>query len=261
MHDIRKPSLLDGNDVPEMQNVMICNARYSKPDALIYDGERTVRQGDVRKAINAIRHRIASGAVANALFDSTNDEVQKQFWQQILDYCQKTGVKVITKAEAYDICYNHERVNGNLIYNPTLCNTIKEYDAATQDTNPDGYIGECWVKYIEDDPVLTTKGKIRYTHYGIPCGKLVYIAMMRGKGIVKFFIIRNNTKLNTEEEQIASIQVDGVQFEEKIVNFEISDAPLTDYECRFAGWGEKICGIRIIYSAGLEVKNIQLVKQ
>ncbi len=260
-HDIRMPSWLDGYEVPEMQNMMIRNARFSKPDALVYYGERTVRQGEVREAINVLRHRTVSGVVANAIVDSENDEQQMQFWRQILDYCKKTGVKVITKAEAYDICFNHKMDKGNLIYNPTLRNTIKEYDPTAMDTNPDGYIGNCCVGLINDEPILMTNGDTKYTHYGIPYGKIIYSAIIRGKGEVNVFILRNKTKLNTEQEQIASIQVDGTQFKKEKVEFEISDAPLTDYECRFAGWGDKICGIRIIYSAGLEVKNIKLVKQ
>lgn len=259
-HDIWFPSFIDGYDATEMKHSMIMNAVYSKKDALIYYGERTLPHENILSSINALRHRIASGAIANAIEDSRNDEQQIKYWNQILDYCAKTGVKVVSKAQAYDICFNKRFEDGNLIYNPTLRNSLQEYLPEAEENNPDGYIGECKVENKDDVPTLIILGETKYSHYGIPVGKISYSANIKGKGTIRIYLLRNKTKINTEDEMLDSLNINNDVFEDGHIYLNIPDAPLTTYECRFEGWGEKVCGVRIVDSGGLEIRNIDLRK-
>ena len=243
-----------------MSHMMIRNARYSKLDALAYYGERTLPKEDIRTSIEALRHRMSSGAIANAIVDSRDEKQQIKFWNQILEYCAKTGVKVITKAQAYDICFNRIIEEGNLIYNPMFRNTLREYLQNTEETNPDGYIGECKVRKIDDVPTLITLGETKYSHYGIPIGNILYQADVKGNGAIQIYILRNKTRLDTEEERIANIVVDSSTYIIKEIKFEIPNEPQTEYDCQFEGLGNKVCGLRIIYSTGLEIRNIQMRK-
>ena len=258
--DSRQPSRLDGYDVPEMLHVMIRNAKLSKPDALTYFGERTIRVGNVINAIDNIRHRTANGVIANALYDSTYDENDIEFWTLIIEYCHCVGIKLITKSEAYDICFDHVIEKGNLIYNPMLRNTLREYMPETTELNPDGYVGLCRVEDDDGIPALVTEGETKYSHYGIPYGLITYMADVKGSGTIHIFIVRNKTKLDTEEECIANIVVDSSTYITTKTKFEILDEPPTEYECRFEGLGNKVCGLRIIYSGGLEIRNIEIRK-
>ena len=260
-HDVRYPSLLDGNEKPEMLHIMHRNAKYSKLDALTYYGERTILVGDVVEAINRMRHRMASGVIANAVWDSTDDENDIEFWKQILAYCHRTGVKVITKSEAFDICYNHKIEAGNLISNSEFRNTLKEFKPNCNDSNPDGYIGDCYTKERTGHTELCINGITKYSHYGIPIGCIEYKVMARGKGRVDFYAIRNKTQFNHEDELITSLKICSNEYKEEKIDFFIQDASLTDYECQYEGYGEKICGIRIVYIGTMEVYHIQMIKK
>lgn len=258
-HDIRYPSLLEGYDTPEMLHIMHRNAIYSKPDALTYYGERTIQVGNLYDTLNRMRHRMANGIVANAVWDSTYDENDIIFWEQLLAYCYGTGVKVITKSEAFDLCYNHKIEEGNLIFNPEFRNTLKEFNPECDDSNPDGYVGTCYTRNENMQNILCIDGITKYSHYGIPIGKLEYKLKLRGSGEIRIYIIRNKTKLNTEEELVASLFIHSDDICEKKTEFLLEDAPMTNYESQFEGYGDKICGIRIVYSGKMEIYEISII--
>lgn len=259
-HDIRCPSLLDGYDTPEMLHIMHRNAIYSKPDALTYYGERTIQVGKLYDTLNRIRHRMANGIVANAVWDSTSNKDDIMFWEQLLAYCYQTGVKVITKSEAYDICFQHKSEEGNLIFNPTFRNTLKEFNPEFNNSNPDGYVGDCYTKIENFQNILCIDGITKYSHYGIPIGKLEYKLILRGKGKINIYLIRNKTKLNTEEELVSELVIHNADIHESKTEFLIENAPMTDYENQFEGYGDKICGIRIVYSGEMEIYEISITK-
>lgn len=188
--------------------------------------------------------------------------------EKMLDYCKKTGVEVITKAEAYDICFNHSVKNGNLIYNPKLRNTAKEYmpNANNVPTIPDGYNNDCSVEYDSDNTAVLVVPEsgygVSFYQYGIPCGKLKFSADAKGYNTIKIYAFQNNvsTELNNSEmELLATINVTNTSsFDNVSSEILIKYYGITEKESLCDGYGEKICGLKIIYGQGLNVKNIKL---
>ena len=106
--------------------------------------------------------------------------------------------------------------------------------------------------------ILCVDGITKYSHYGIPIGKLEYKLKVRGNGKINIYIIRNRTKLNTEEELVTGLVIHNEDIHEKRKEFLIEDAPMTNYENQFEGYGDKICGIRIVYSGKMEIYEISI---
>jgi hypothetical protein len=181
----------------------------------------------------------------------------------LLKYGANTGIEFVTHAEAYDICFNHHIKSGNLIYNPRLRNTAKEFmpSATSVPSNPDGYRGDCSVSVVNGTPVLITTGETDYRHYGIPYGKIKYSAEVKGSGSINIRVIKNSTyesSVKTASISIDTINISNGDYAEVASNLIIPDNGIGVYEDLFAGYGEKIIGLMIIYSSGLEIKNIDL---
>ncbi len=290
-HDTFYPSRVDGTDRVAMRQQLIYNAAFSRKDALSYSTNTYVSYSDIAdeypkeyfssrkshatqmydgkgsfyKTIEALRHNTSNGMVHGEVIDSEDTYSERVFLEELLKYCKKTGVEVISKAKAYDVCFNHALENGNLIYNPTLRNTAKEFlsDSECIPPNPDGYHGDCEVVLTKDKLCLKTNAETYYLHYGIPLGKIQYSAKAQGKGCIVFYAIKNNSPIELDNEKLevlGKIEIDSVSENNYTLGFFIPDNPETEYEQICAGLGEKIMGIKIVYSGGLVVNGIDLRK-
>lgn len=292
-HDYIYPSRIDGQQLPMMSKQLIYNASISRKDAIPYptnfsiiytmpsegydedfftEGKSKAAQmyddgGQFYTFIESIRQNTSNGMVHGEVIDSVDCYSERVFMEELLRYCQQTGVEVITKAEAYDLCFNHKLYYGNLIYNPTLRNTAREFmpDAETIPANPDGYTGPCHVTYdSEYRPVLNVEptGSVEYLHYGVPTGCLSFRLEAKGSGFVEIYGIRNRDSVelnNSDLLPLAQLTLEDIgDFRDYCVDFVVKDYPLTEFEDQCEGYGDKIMGIKIVYSPGISARNIQL---
>lgn len=178
----------------------------------------------------------------------------------MLKFCKSAGIRVISKSEAYEICFNKVFDKGNLIYNPNLVNSVRLFlpDVENLPANPDGYIGECEVFDDGYSNLLHTKNTVTYTHYGIPIGCIKYSVQAKGTGFIKIYEIKNSDVDNFE--LIKEINIDTDEFNSYECVFEIKDNPLTNYSFLCEEYGDKIMGIQIEYSGLLYLKKMSLNK-
>ena len=222
-------------------------------------------KGSFYKIIENLRHNTSNGMIQGEVIDSEDTYSERIFLKELLKYCKQTGVEVISKAKAYDVCFNHILDKGNLIYNPTFRNTVKEFltDSECVPTNPDGYHGDCEIINSKKNPSLKINGETNYIHYGIPLGIINYSANISGNGNITFFAIKNNSPVELDNEKLdllGKIEVNSSFEKVYTLSFIIPDNPETEYDQICAGLGEKIMGIKIVYSCGLIVNTISLVK-
>lgn len=286
-HDSQYPSRMDGLEKPAMAYQLICNASISRKDAVVYSSQRVLSftkisteypktffsgkksgeaemyevEGSFRMAVETWRKNMANGMVWGEVIDSNQQYSFLTVLEGLLKYCQKTGVIVITKQEAFDLCFNKKHIKGNLLYNAELRNTAKEFlPDSDVPTNPDGYDGDCYVKMDGlGENVLVTEGITRYVHMGIPYGKLKYTMMSRGKGEVVIYALKNNDAYNLEKLQtIDRIRVNSDVFESYSLSFSVSQSAecIDNQVCE--GLGERIMGLVFDYSGGLEIKCMSL---
>ena len=224
--------------------------------------------GNFYTFIESIRQNTSNGMIHGELIDSVDEYSERVFMEELLRYCKQTGVEVITKAEAYDLCFNHKLYYGNLIYNPKLRNTAKEFmpDAGNIPDNPDGYTGDCYVSYDENYiPTLNVSesGCAEYLHYGVPVGTLTFQLEAKGASRIEIYAIRNSDSIaldNSQLVKVSEIQLTNPDsFETYCVDFLIKDYPLTEFEDLCEGYGDKIMGIKILYGSGISAKNMSLV--
>ena len=237
----------------------------TKPyEVQMYDGGVSPStKNTFRNEVEKWRHSIANGIIWGAVIDSQDTWSERMILEGLLKYGAATGIEFVTHGEAYDICFNHRIKDGNLIYNPRLRNTAKEFmpTAETVPSNPDGYIGECSVEMIDGTPVLITTGITSYQHYGIPYGRIKFSADVKGTGTITIKAIKNNTNVNSipgSSTLVDTISVANGDFNESTSQFVIGDSGIGAYEDVFGGYGDKIIGLYIEYSSGLQVKNINL---
>lgn len=223
--------------------------------------------GSFRNAINDLRHQTANGRVHGEMIDSQDTYSERSFFEGLLRYCESAGIEVITKAEAYDICFNNKLDDGNLIGNPELINTAAVFmpDATHVETNPDGYTGTCAVTTDADGiPVLVTSGKTTSIVYGVPYGKIKYTADVKGSGTIGFYAIKNNSPKGNAVDtftQLSSISINSSDaFAAQEAVFVVPKAPLASYDVKYEGYGDRIIALGIVYSSGLNVKNIGAYK-
>ncbi len=292
-HDTVYPSRFDGAKKVCMSKQLIFNAFYSRKDALLYSTNRTVSYEDISKEydksyftsskksralqmyeskgsfykiIEALRHDTSNGLIHGEVIDSVNTYSERIFLEELLKYCKQTGVEVISKAKAYDVCFNHPVQDGNLIYNPTFRNTAKEFlkDAENVPPNPDGYSGDCSVVSLDGKRCLCISGRTTYLHYGIPLGKIEYSAFAKGNGKISIYAIKNNTPVEHNDEDLlcfGSLNINSNVGNTYMIDFDVPDNLETEYEQICAGLGEKIMGIKIVYSGKLEIEKIDLKKK
>lgn len=294
VHDTMYPSRLDGVEMPMMSKQLIYNASLSRENALVYSTNRSISYNDIAVAydeaffdndsnksqaaqmyddggafytfIESIRRNTSNGMVHGEVIDSVDSASERIFLKEVLEYCKKTDVQVVSKKEAYEICFDEIVESGNLIYNATFRNTAKEFmpDAENVPNNPDGYTGNCRVEIENDNRVLAVDGSTEYLHYGIPHGNMLYSAMIKGNGYVRIYSIKNSdsVKLDSEDlDLLGKITVSSDSWSYYDLPFDIPDNPKTDFEQVCNGLGNKIMGIKIEYSKGIWVKDIALEKQ
>lgn len=292
-HDTVYPARNDGTELTMMSKQLIYNAPYSRKDALIYGTNRSVSYSEIESQyeepffdvdcpktyaaqmyeaggsyynfIESIRQNTSNGMVHGEVIDSSDTYSMEVFLEAALQYCEATNVEVVSKIQAYDICFESEQKReGNLVYNPWLRNTAKEFlmNAENVPSNPDGYTGNCRVEMDNDNiPTLITEGKTIYLHYGIPIGEILYKAAVKGKGNIKIYAIKNRDTIELEEtklELLSEIEINSSAFQLYETEFLIKNNPETEYEQRWEGLGDKIMGIKIVYSDNLNVKYITL---
>ena len=291
-HDGLYPGRSDGNSRRAISNQFIINAHLSRKDAIPYPTNRSISysaiasaypeefftgakskeaqmydsNGPLKTFIESIRRNTSNGIIHGEVIDSVDTYSERVFLEAVLRYCQRTGVEVITKAEAFDICFHHKLESGNLIYNPSFRNTAKEFltDAATVPTNPDGYTGKC---HVETDQhginYLVVEGKTTYLHYGIPYGKIRYSAEVRGEGVISFYLIKNSDPLKEiGKTELTTMEVNSSDgFSNIGMEAVIPNNSEGNYEQICEGLGDKVTGLKILYSSGLEIKNIRIEKK
>ena len=291
-HDTIFPSRNDGTQKTMMSNQLILNANLSRKNAITYSTNTYVSydkiafeypeeffinnsktkaaqmydgKGSFYTFLEKLRQNTSNGMIQGEVIDSSDTYSERVFLEELLRYCKETGVEVISKAKAYDVCFNHPVFEGNLIYNPDLINTAKEFlkDADNVPENPDGYIGDCKVCISNGLKSLNVSGKASYLHYGIPLGKIIYSASVIGHGNITIYAIKNNTLVDYVESdliKLGKIEIKSSLPQNYSIDFLIPDNPETEYEQICGGLGEKIMGIKIVYSGELEVSDIYLKK-
>lgn len=291
-HDTFYPSREDGVSMPMMSKQLIYNARLSRKDALVYSTNKSVSYDEIANAypqsffddstgksyaaqmyddggvfysfIESIRQNTSNGMIHGEVIDSQDTYSERQFLTQMLEYCRQTGVEVVSKQRAYDICFNHRIQDGNLIYNPSFRNTAKEFmpDAEYIPDNPDGYVGDCHV-ILNDakENTLVVRGDAEYLHYGIPMGNIAYSANVKGHGEISIYAIRNKDRIelnNVDLKLLCHCKIDNEEVKNINTLFQIEDYSVTKYEQVCEGMGNKIMGIKIVYSGSLEIDHIAL---
>lgn len=222
--------------------------------------------GSFRTIIEKIRQDTANGMIHGEMIDSQDNYSFRVFFENLLRYCESAGIEVITKAEAYDICFNNYIEHGNLLGNPYLVNSAAEFitDSENMPTNPDGYTGDCSVSSEDGVPVLTTTGVTECLVFGVPFGNLRYTAEAKGSGFIRVYGLPNSGKMDASNSRFVMLMNQTINSEESYtaqdVTFTVPKAALTAYEPVYEGYADRIMGVKIVYSAGLNVKNIRLVK-
>ena len=291
-NDAQDPALVDGQVKPCMSTQFVFNSRGNKPNALIYPNTRNKfmdyasiateytkgtdltgsdpyevqMYNDVNssfhKAVEGWRKVTANGILVGQITDSQDTWSERIIIEALLKYARFAGIKLITLAEAYDICFNNEIRGGNLLYNPQFKNTAKEFmPTANVPDNPDGFDGNCSVSNTDGEPTLITSGNTIYDHYGIPCGKLVFSGDVKGSGTITIKAIKNSTPYANVDsaDTIKTITIDNASaFDSMEESLLVASNELTAYEQLCAGYGERIIGLRFTFSGGLYIKNLYL---
>lgn len=288
-HDMIHPGRRDGTEMTMMRRELFINAAYSRRDALAYSTGKTVKYvtiakeyppgcftnglehaardmydggGSFRAFVEAVRHDTASGLVHGEVIDSVDSSSERRFLEEALAFCRSAGVKVVTRKEAYDICFGAKLKAGNLIRNPGFVNSAARFlpDARTLPTNPDGYLGDCRAETLPDGRrVLVTSGPVTNLVYGVPPGKLKYSVSARGKGKIRILAVRNSSPVSLRGlEELAALSVDGPEFAATAAEVVVPDAAAGEYEPRWEGLGAKVMALAIIYDQDLGLSDIRL---
>lgn len=293
-HDFNYPSRLDGEIDHEISKQFIINANLSRKNGIVYPTNRIINYADIasqypesffsgnapkgqqmyeavgtfRTFINSLRDTTAWGIIRGEVIDSDNSYSMRTWFDELLKFCKVNNIEVITKSQAYDICFNHPVRTGNLLYNPRFENSIKKAypDASNVPTAPDGVSGSCEVITDSDGtPILkTTSGDVYIDHYGVPTGKLTLKFEAKNTSAGQYAIVysrKNNDpyyRLNANDHILATAYPDGGSWQTITKTFVIPDAPETAFDSLYSGMGDKIIGIYIRFSGALEIKNMSL---
>ena len=290
-NDAQDPALVDGQVKPCMSTQFVLNSRGNKPNALIYPNTRNkymdymaiateYTQGEdlqgtepyevqmysdtnssFHKAVEGWRKSTANGIIVGQITDSMDTWSERMIIEGLLKFCKSAGIQLVTLAEAFDICFNNNISGGNLLYNPEFRNSAKEFmPTANVPSNPDGFDGDCEVSKVSGVPVLTINDTTVYDHYGVPTGQLTFKGSFKGSGTITIKEIKNNTpyaNINSAN-TLATIIVNSENFVEQSETIIVADNDLTEYEELCAGYGNRVIGLRFIFSGGIDVKNISL---
>lgn len=98
-------------------------------------------------------------------------------------------------------------------------------------------------------------------HFGIPLGEISYSATISGKGNISIYAVKNNDTVDLNADNLIRLGYLDIKSDEEqnyILKFTVPDNVETEYEQICEGLGEKVMGIKIMYSGGLKIKNIGL---
>lgn len=300
-HDFVYPSRYDNGHTHRINRQFIINANLSRNNAIVYPTNRYISYGDVATQypesffsgntpkgqqmyeaetsyytfLNYLRANTANGIIGSEVVDSENTYSEKVFFDELLKFCKKNDIEVITKSQAYDICFNHQVMNGNLMYNPRFENSIKNAypNASNIPTNPDGFFGPCTTSTETDGtPVLEMTGGTSqdayYLHLGIPTGKIKLQFSAKTSTASQYVIVykvQNNSRelFQDQNDDILGVVYpssngDWNSYEKEIL---IADNPIGNFDQLYSGYGDKICGIYIRFSWSLKIKDISITKE
>ena len=99
-----------------------------------------------------------------------------------------------------------------------------------------------------------------YMHYGIPNGNMEFSCNAKGAGNIWIFAIRNNTNVGGESDLLGSIAITEANYSNKNISFFVKNESIEEYNGVNEGYGNKICGIKIVYNGDVFIKNISLIK-
>lgn len=291
-HDFAYYGRWDGKDATMMSKQFYINADLSKPNAIMNPTNRTVSYNNIASQypesffvsnkpkgqqmyeannsfkyfIDALRNDTANGMVHGEVIDSFDNYSEKVFFEEALKFCEKIGIEVITKAEAYDICFNHPVRNGNLLYNPNLINSVKiAYpNASNLPTNPDGFEGNCSVVTDEDgvNALVTTSSEVIYKHYGIPVGVNLRFSFKAkgGRATIRIGYFANNGSYRADSyANLLDLNTNAsTDYQNYTVSFTVPNKPLSDWSQACAEYGQKVMGLRIRFGYPVTVKDMRL---
>ena len=89
-----------------------------------------------------------------------------------------------------------------------------------------------------------------------------YSAEVKGAGTITVYLIKcGSTEDLSNLTQIATVSVSSSDaFTTQEIDMVIPDNPMTTWTPKLEGRDDKIMGIKIVYSTGLQIKNIRLEK-
>ena len=292
-HDTLYPSRADGLETPMMRRQLYLNASLSRRDALAYPTDRTVDYsaiaveypseffdetsiqsaaeqmydlgGEFYRFIEALRSDVAQGLVHGETIDSMDTFSERCFLEEALRFCEYSGIQVISKKVAYDICFGPLLDEGNLILNPAFRNTAREYLPGAQSVPayPDGYSGDCSTALQGEKPALLVSGQAQYLRYGVPLGDLLFSFDALGEGSVSLYAVRNRDSIELslpELSLLAQVPVNADTAQPYRAAFRIEDAPEGAYEPVCEGLGDKVMALLIVYSGALTVSEVSLTR-
>lgn len=291
-HDALYPGRVDRLYTSSLSYPLMINASFSRNDAMPYSTIRNVVWGkpafskeyaqseniiqkmyedssfnDFYNTVENIRHAGAQGIICGSVWDSQNNDSEKLYWETILKFCKKSNIELITKSEAFDLCFNQTITQGNLLYNPNFENTIENIlpNSKKVPAQPDGWFGECYVikpRYVDTfaKAVLKIPHGFAYTkHFGIPTELLSFEFEASGYGNIEFFYIRNKQDVKSVpkiEDKISNIYIGSNDFCRQKIMFNIPNHLSIKTSFPFDGLDDKITGILIKISG----TNIMLTK-
>lgn len=279
-HDSAFQGREDGLVSTEEKHWPVNNIRYSKKDILNYPTERSVcyrwktackhytkfyLKNSKRKiklyncrdylfdefyiSIEIIRRDVARGLICGSVWDTSNEYGEKIFWKYLLDYCDFSGIKVVSEYDAYRISCGDYKESENYIRNVEFVNTAENYfKGANVPSNPDGYEGDCFVTTeYNNKRVLNISGKAIYKIYGIAPYKYEYSFMASGVGNVYITLIKATDADNINKSEMTAIVISTKIFHK--YEKEILVPPDSDYY-----------GIKFCYVGNYQIKDIVLKK-
>ena len=284
VHDSHYIGRSDGQTQKMMNKAHIFNANFSKADALnqitllnrvnsnystpghTYNADSLAKYNDIMKwlyegdnefrtLINKICNYTARGTIPYGATDTGDSFTWKLFYEMYIRFCYLTGIEMITKSEAYDICYNHSITEGNLFANPNFERLA--YKIIMSNSCPDepdawsgGYIDTTEVAPDSFSAVLyCDESVIGFYDYGIPLGKLqftFYSKKTSSNGSVRIYAMRNSEHYNatTSLDLLASATIDSTGWKKYTLTFTLPDADIINNGIQgYEGWDNKICGL------------------
>ncbi|WP_138377110.1 polysaccharide deacetylase family protein [Dorea longicatena] len=218
-------------------------------------------EGSFYEFVEKTRMNTANGIIQCEQLDSADTYSERIFIEEILKFCKKNRIEVVSISEAYDIAFNNNVNDGNLIYNSTFKNTAKEYfpNLDNVPNNPGGYNGNCYAIADDSQNKLVVEGDTTYINYGVPYGYLKFTVKAKGNGYIHIYDIRNGNKADLSNcNYKQSITVNTSSFADYSLHLFIPNNAIDISDSICDGYANKIMGIKIIYTGGIEIMNPSL---